>query len=69
VVKQKKEYLMTAEFVIHYLKQRWSPEQVSGRIKISHNIKISHERIYQFIYKDKPGGLLHQYLCVERKIS
>jgi IS30 family transposase len=50
------------------LKQRWSPEQVSGRIKISHNIKISHERIYQFIYKDKSsGGLLHQYLCRKKK--
>jgi IS30 family transposase len=56
------------ELVIHYLKQRWSPEQVSGRIKISHNIKISHERIYQFIYKDKSsGGLLHQYLCRKKK--
>jgi len=51
------------------LKQRWSPEQVSGRIKISHNIKISHERIYQFIYKDKSsGGLLHQYLCRKKNI-
>jgi len=57
---------MTAGIVIHYLKQRWSPEQVSGRIKISQH--ISHERIYQFIYDKSSGGLLHQYLCRKKNI-
>lgn len=30
-----------------------SPEQISGRLKLKHGIHISHEAIYQFIWKDK----------------
>lgn len=37
-------------YVITHLKGGWSPEQVSGRIKIDLNENISHEAIYQFIY-------------------
>jgi IS30 family transposase len=32
---------------------QWSPEQISGYLKINKNIEISHERIYQYILKDK----------------
>jgi len=38
-------------YVINKLQLRWSPEQISGRIK--HDLKkqsISHEAVYQFIY-------------------
>ncbi|NCU28760.1 MAG: IS30 family transposase [Candidatus Moranbacteria bacterium] len=38
------------EYVILNLKQGWSPEQISGRIKIELRENISHEAIYQFIY-------------------
>jgi len=39
------------EYVITHLKQRWSPEQIAGRIRIDHpELSISHEAIYQFIY-------------------
>jgi len=38
-------------YVIKHLKERWSPEQISGRIKIDLKQNISHEAIYQFIYK------------------
>jgi IS30 family transposase len=38
------------EFVIKHLKERWSPEQISGRLKIEFKQGISHEAIYQFIY-------------------
>jgi transposase, IS30 family len=38
------------EYVVSKLKLRWSPEQISGRIKIDLNVNISHEAIYQFIY-------------------
>lgn len=38
------------EYVIKHLKERWSPEQISGRLKIEFNQRISHEAIYQFIY-------------------
>ncbi len=38
------------EYVIKHLKEKWSPEQISGRIKIDLGKTISHEAIYQFIY-------------------
>ena len=38
------------QYVISHLKLRWSPEQISGRIKIDLGETISHEAIYQFIY-------------------
>lgn len=37
-------------YVVRHLKRRWSPEQISMRIKIDLNLKISHEAIYQYIY-------------------
>ena len=59
-------------YVIEHLKQGYSPEQISGRLKLEHNKSISHESIYQYIYSQvrrqgygaiKPGYLdLRQYL-------
>lgn len=37
-------------YVITHLKERWSPEQISGRMKKDGIGNISHEAIYQFIY-------------------
>ena len=37
-------------YVVKYLKKRWSPEQISGRIKNDLKERISHEAIYQYIY-------------------
>lgn len=37
-------------YVIGHLKQRWSPEQIAGRMKLEGIGSISHEAIYQFIY-------------------
>jgi IS30 family transposase len=37
-------------YVIAHLKMRWSPEQISGRMKKDGIGSISHEAIYQFIY-------------------
>lgn len=37
-------------YVIEKLKLRWSPEQISGRMKLDLGETISHEAIYQFIY-------------------
>ena len=46
----------------HYLKQKWSPEQISGYLK-RHRISISHSRIYQYIWDDrKQGGQLYKHL-------
>lgn len=38
------------EYVVDHLKQRWSPEQIAGRMKLDGIGDISHEAIYQFVY-------------------
>lgn len=38
------------EYVIKYLKKRWSPEQIANTIESEMNETISHEAIYQFVY-------------------
>ena len=44
------------------LREEWSPEQISGRLKLE-GIRISHEAIYQHIWKDKrSGGTLYTHL-------
>ena len=38
-------------YVIRKLKQGWSPEQISGKLKeLYPDLRVSHEAIYQFIY-------------------
>jgi IS30 family transposase len=41
---------LVRSYVVSRLKQKWSPEQISGRIRIDLNQTISHEAIYQYIY-------------------
>jgi IS30 family transposase len=38
------------QYVVSHLKQRWSPEQIAGRMKLESIGSISHEAIYQFVY-------------------
>jgi len=38
------------QYAIIRLKEGWSPEQISGRIKLDLNQSISHEAIYQYVY-------------------
>lgn len=38
------------------LNMQWSPEQIAARIKMELNFSVSHEWIYQWIYKDKKAG-------------
>jgi IS30 family transposase len=38
------------QYIISHLKMRWSPEQISGRLKKDLGQSISHEAIYQYIY-------------------
>lgn len=64
-------------YVIEKLKLRWSPEQISGRMKTDLKESISHEAIYQYIYAQihrngwgylKPGREdLRPYLRRRRK--
>lgn len=51
-----------------YIKQDWSPEQISGRLALEEDIHISHETIYQYIWADKQsGGDLYTHLRGARK--
>jgi len=50
------------------LRQDWSPEQISGRLKKERAICISHEWIYQYVLKDKQaGGNLYRHLRCQKK--
>ena len=61
-------------YVVEHLKQHWSPEQISGRMRKEKIGDISHEAIYQFIYahvsygKVKVGEDLRPYLRQSRKL-
>ena len=47
---------------------KMSPEQISGRLLMTENIQISHEAIYQHIWKDKKcGGTLYLNLRQQGK--
>lgn len=49
------------------IREDWSPEQISGRLK-KEGIAISHEHIYQYIYADKrSGGALWTHLRCQKK--
>jgi IS30 family transposase len=63
---------ITAEvwvLVERLLRQDWSPEQISGRLKKEQKVCISHEWIYQYVLKDKQaGGDLYRHLrCQKRR--
>jgi IS30 family transposase len=50
------------------LRQEWSPEQISGRLKKEQKICISHEWIYQYVLADqRAGGDLYQHLRCQKK--
>lgn len=52
------------KLIVKYIKEDWSPEQVShAALKLKYNIDISFVRIYQFIEQDRlNGGSLHTHL-------
>lgn len=50
------------------LRLEWSPEQITGRLKLEGREAVSHERIYQHVYADKRlGGTLHLHLRCRRE--
>ena len=54
--------------VRQYLIKDWSPEQVSEYLKLSNQLAISHETIYQHIWADKKaGGTLYKHLRGAKK--
>jgi len=46
------------KYVFEHLHLRWSPEQISGRIKKDLNESISGEAIYQYIYHTERNGIV-----------
>jgi len=63
-----KSRVMTTEMIERikgFLKELWSPEQISGSLKsdINETLSICHETIYKFIWADKEnGGELYKFL-------
>jgi IS30 family transposase len=55
--------------VERHLREKWSPEQISGRLAEEGILRISHETIYQHIWRDKKaGGALYKHLrCASKK--
>lgn len=54
--------------ILHYLQQDYSPEQIVGRAALEGELMVSHERIYQYIWKDKrTGGKLYKHLRTKGK--
>ncbi len=50
-------------YIVKYIEEDYSPEQVSATLKFKYNINISFVRIYQYIEADKLlGGDLHTHL-------
>jgi IS30 family transposase len=50
------------------LREEWSPEQVSGHLRLKGELAISHETIYRHIWRDlRSGGSLHEHLRGARK--
>jgi len=50
------------------LKEDWSPEQISGRMKRDKGLSVCHETIYRYIYYNKlRGGRLYKHLRHKNK--
>ena len=50
------------------LREDWSPEQVAGWLRRHHELAISHETIYRYVWAEKrAGGTLYQHLRGSRK--
>jgi IS30 family transposase len=64
-VKNKKEYFTSVnkKYVEKYLSEKFSPEQIVGRATLDGIRCVSHETIYQYIWKDKKAnGKLYKFL-------
>lgn len=54
----------TRDYVIEKIKEGWTPEIISGRLRLENNLEyVCHESIYQFIYKNA----LELRECLPRK--
>lgn len=63
-IKNKRYHGFIKVYVQEKLAEKWSPEQISGRLKLDYpEHSISHETLYQHIWRDKKlGGTLYKNL-------
>src|ERR1700687_6165237 len=55
------------KLIEHLLRQLFSPEQISGRLRLEGILEVSHETIYKHIWRDKDhGGDL--WLCLRQRL-
>jgi len=53
----------TKNIIKKFIIKKWSPEQISVRLKLENKLDISHTRIYQFVEQNKlQGGTLYTHL-------
>ena len=58
----------TWQQVERLLRQEWSPEQITGKLKREKQPSVSHECIYLYVYAEKRrGGTLHCHLRSQKK--
>ena len=51
-----------------WLRDEWSPEQIADWLRRREGVRLSHEWIYQYLYRDKvAGGDLYRYLRCQKK--
>jgi IS30 family transposase len=61
--KRRRKRPETRKWVIEKIKQDWSPDQIAGRSKFEAPEPVSHEYVYQVVYRDKKqGGSLFRLL-------
>jgi len=58
------------DYVRDALRQHWSPEEIAGRLMTDHpddtDMWITHEAIYQWVYRQERGAKWYQYLRRKR---
>ena len=62
---RRNQHFTKADFALveKKLKKDWSPEQISGHLRLQGELSISHETIYIHVWRDKEaGGQLYRHL-------
>lgn len=53
-IKKDNESKFLINYILSKIKKYWSPEQISWRLRVKHNITLSKDTIYKFIYEEYP---------------
>jgi IS30 family transposase len=68
---RRNQHFTKADFALveKKLKEDWSPEQISGHLRVQGELSISHETIYIHVWRDKEaGGQLYRHLRCSPKL-